>query len=531
MKGILATIVLVLAVACQVFAQAKPAAPAKEQYKGDEATKRRVEAAVRFLADDLLEGRGTPSRGLDTAALYLANELRAAGWQPGNADSYYQTYAVRTIFPQKTQYRISINGRELDPQKFVFVPFGMDPSRTPFRYDLVFAGYGIFAPERGVDDYAGVDLRGKASVALRGARWDFDPADPAASFADYDQIVGKAIHVAVRNGALLIYVSDEYEAPAESPPNEGVAVVRGLALLPTTIVPEFKGKPTFPVSPLLAITPPEFDRTLASIAGGTYREWKERLATQEHHARPLAASIEIKIQTEPEEGQARNVVGILRGIDPDLRDEWVVLTAHYDHIGYRQVPAGQDGIYNGADDNASGTAAVLEIARQLASGKPPRRSVLVLFTSGEDKGDLGSAYYSHHPFVPYDRVVLNINVDMVGRSRGAVNALATGCEEILARAVEIGRQTQVDVLSSSNPKGLDPPCCLDSYHFVRFSVPFIHFGTGSHADYHQPTDEADRIRFGELGRITGLIFGLADYYTQGGKRPSFKRPAWFLTPD
>jgi hypothetical protein len=492
----------------------------------DEATQRRVEAAVRFLADDLLEGRGTPSRGLDIAALYLANEVRAAGWQPGNADSYLQTYAVRTFSPQKTQYRISIDGRELDAQKFVFLPFGMDSSATPLRYDLVFAGYGVYAPERGVDDYAGVDLRGKASVALLGARWELDPAAVHA----YDRAAGKAVHVGVRNGALLIYVSEEFEAPVESPPSAEVAVLRGMTWLPISIVPEFKGKPTWGVPPLLVITPPEFDRTLASVAGGTYREWKERLEAQEHHARPLAASIEIKIRSEPEEGQAHNVAGILRGIDPGLRDEWVVLTAHYDHLGCRHVAAGQDAVYNGADDNASGTAAVLETARQLASGKPPRRSVLVLFTSGEEMGLLGSAYYALHPLVPNGHVVANINVDMVGRSTGAVAGLATGCEEIFSKAVEIGKQTHVDVLPDAHPTWR-LVYFVDSYHFARCSVPIIEYFTDIHSDYHQPSDKVDRIRFAELGRITEAISRLTDYYVQGGKKPSSERPAWFLTPD
>ena len=492
----------------------------------DEATQRRVEAAVRFLADDLLEGRGTPSRGLDIAALFLSNELRAAGWQPGNTDSYLQTYAVRTVSPQKTQYRVSINGRELDPQKFVFLTFGMDPSATPVRFDLVFAGYGVYAPERGVDDYAGVDLRGKASVALLGARWELDPAAVHA----YDRAAGKAVHVGVRNGAMLIYVSEEFEAPVESPPSAEVAVLRGMTWLPISIVPEFKGKPTWGVSPLLVITPPEFDRTLANVAGGTYREWTERLGAKEYHARPLAASVEIKIQTEPEEGQAHNVAGILRGVDPVLRDEWVVLTAHYDHLGCRQVPACRDVVYNGADDNASGTAAVLEVARQLASGKPPHRSVLVLFTSGEEMGLLGSAYYALHPLVADGHVVANINVDMVGRSTGAVAALANGCEEIFSKAVEIGKQAQVDVLPDAHPTWR-LIYFVDSYHFARCSVPFIEFFTDIHSDYHQPSDEVDRIRFGELGRITEAISRLTDYYVQGGKGPSSERPGWFLTPD
>lgn len=492
----------------------------------DDVSKRRAEATVRFLADDLLEGRGTPSRGLDIAALYLANELRAAGWQPGNGDSYFQTYAVRTFSPQETRYRISINGVELDPQKFVFLPFGMDPSRTPIKYDLVFAGYGVFAPERGVDDYADVDLRNKASVALLGAPWQLDPLAVHA----FDKALGKMVHVAVRNGALLVYVSEEFEAPAGSPPSAEVAVFREFSKVPMAFLPEFKGKLTIAGSSGLAITPTEFDRTLAKITGGTYAEWKQRLPSQKQRARPLAASIELRIETEPTESKAQNVVAVLRGSDPALQDEWVVLTAHYDHVGSREVPAGQDGIYNGADDNASGTAAVLEVARLLASSSAPRRSVMVVFTSGEDMGLLGSAYYSLHPLVSNDRIVANINADMVGRSTGTVHAIATGCDEIFTRAVELGKKSQIDVLPDSHPTWR-LVYFVDSYHFARFSIPFVQFMTEFHSDYHQPTDEAKLIQFEDLGRIIEAIYGLADYYAQGGKKPTFQRPAWFLTPD
>src|SRR4029453_11074596 len=133
---------------------------------------------------------------------------------------------------------------------------------------------------------------------------------------------------------------------------------------------------------------------------------------------------------------------MLRGSDPQLRDQWVVLTAHYDHLGRKDVPPGEDGIWNGADDNASGTAAILEIARTVARGPAPRRSLLVLFMSGEERGLLGSAYYSEHPLVPYDQVVLDLNVDMVGRSSGRVQGIAPNCEPLFAEPVAIGNQTQ-----------------------------------------------------------------------------------------
>ena len=154
----------------------------------------------------------------------------------------------------------------------------------------------------------------------------------------------------------------------------------------------------------------------------------------------------------------------------------------------------------------------------------------MLFTSGEEMGLLGSAYYALHPLVPNHHVVANINVDMVGRSTGAVAGLATGCEEIFSKAVEIGKQTHVDVLPDAHPTWR-LIYFVDSYHFARCSVPFIEYFTDIHSDYHQPSDEVDRIRFGELGRITEAISRLTDYYVQGGKRPSSERPAWFLTPD
>lgn len=487
-------------------------------------SKARVEAAIRFLADDLLEGRGTPGRGLDIAALYLANELRASGWQPANGDSYFQTYTVKHFNPYQTQYEISINGIPLDPSEFVFAPFGMDPSRTPMTYDLVFAGYGIFAPEKKMDDFSDVDISGKAVVSLFGAPWE---TDPNAAHA-YDKGFGKMVHATVRNGAIVVYVSEEFDSPWDSPPSVEVVIMRDYSRIPQLYIPEFEGKPICGMCPVLAVTPRAFDRVLAEVTGGTYVEWQENLPRQEHKARDIDGSLKISIKTQPQESKANNVVAVLPGKDPALRGEWVVLTAHYDHLGAQEVLPGQDGIWNGADDNASGTAAVLEIARRMAEGKPPKRSVLVVFTSGEELGLLGSSYYAKYPLVPEDKVVANINIDMVGRSDGTLQAITTGSEELFSQAVSVGEKNSITVLEDKHPTWR-VVYFIDSYHFARFNIPFVQFMTEFHEDYHQPSDEVSKIRFDELGRILEVMFEFSNSYAQGGKKPTFQRPEWFIT--
>ncbi len=488
----------------------------------DEVTSRHLEATIRFLSDDLLEGRGTPGRGLDVAALYIAEQLRAIGWAPGNGDSYFQTYSLKEYTPQETRYEVSINGVELNPEEFLVAGLGLDPAPSPFRYDLLLAGYGIAAPEHNIDDFEGLDVVGKAVVAFLGAPWELDRE----AIHAYDRAVGKAVQVRVRGGTLLIYVTDEFTTATDDPTSREIPFFREMAEVPNAFISASSGT----IPPILVTTPAAFDRSLASVAGGTYAEWKDRLAEGGRASLELAASVELKVATSPRESTARNVVAMLRGDDPELRDEWVVLSAHYDHLGAHAVPPGQDGIWNGADDNASGTAAVLEIARQLSAAAPPRRSVLVLFTSGEERGLLGSAHHSMHPLVPYDRIVANINVDMVGRSDGSVQAIAHGSDEMFSLAAEIGTKNGIVVRPDAHPSWR-LVYFLDSYHFARFDVPFVHFFTDLHEDYHQPSDEAERIRYEELGRILATMHELTRYFAQGGAKPSFSRPRWFLTPE
>jgi hypothetical protein len=481
-----------------------------------------VEAMIRFLSDDLLKGRGAPGQGCDIAALYLANELRAIGWEPASGDSYLQTFAIHDFFPQQAKYNISINGQKLSPDDFCFLPMGIDPVSTPKTYDMIFAGYGIYAPEKDVDDFEGIDIANKAVVSLLGAPWELDPH----GLFGYDMAIGKSVHVAVRQGGLLVYVTEELASDPEVTPSPEVGFFKGFAQSPIVTIPEFEGNPVSAIGPTLMITPSVFDKMLAQDAGGTYKEWREKLTKNEFKAKPLTTSMEIHIDVQPRESQTSNVVGVLRGTDPELKDEWIVLTAHYDHLGYFEAPEGEDGIFNGADDNASGTAAVLEIARRLAEGEPLRRSVLVALVTAEERGLLGSAYFAANSPIPYDSIILNINADMVGRSTGSVQAVTAGCDELFEKTAAIGKEQGIEVIPDPHPQWR-LTYFSDGYHFARFDIPSIFLFTDLHQDYHQPTDEIQFIRFEEMAKILDVMYTLTDFYAQGGEKTTCQRPVWF----
>lgn len=460
------------------------------------AMERRLRADVAFLAADELEGRGTPSRGLDLAALYLETQLRAAGVEPALSGSYRQSYRVGSYLPAQATVMVTVGGKRLDPADYVLLNFGRDPDRGPISLVAVEAGTGVVAEERNVDELAELDLKGKAVVVRKGAPW---PLDPDAVFGP-DRAIGKVMAATVRGAEMLVYVSGELDRADE-------AECRFFAEMKQAPVAFLR--PAGPghasaLSPVLVVRP-----EAASIKTGD--------------------RIEVSIWARVEEGRAANILGIVRGTDPRLSEEWVVFSAHYDHVGFRPAHEGEDGIWNGADDNASGTAAVLEIARQ-AAGRPGKRSVLVFFTSGEDRGILGSAWYAAAPLVPMDRIAAQFNLDMIGRSDGRVQAIAPLAPSLYKEAVSTGRRYRLEVIPDQQPSWR-VVYLTDLYHFARSGVPGIFLFTGTHADYHQVTDTADKIRYPELARITALAGEISRAYIDGAPRAPYERPAWFVTPD
>jgi hypothetical protein len=472
----------------------------------------RLSADVHFLADDALEGRGTPSRGLDGAAAYLESQLRLAGVQPAFPEGYRQWYRIGEYTPAQARVAVQIGGRPVPASGFVFLNFGRDPAPGPLDLELVNAGHGVVAEEKKVNQLDGLDLRGKAVIARKSADWELDRQ---AVFGP-DRAIGKLLASTARGSQLLVYVtSDLANAAADAEAgffaqmqNAAVGFVREPGLGPG-------GQPASALNPILLITPQALTAAL-----GSPPEKLPRGALQKR--------VRVQIDAKVRDGRASNVLGRIEGADPALRDQWIVLTAHYDHVGSHQVPAGQDGVWNGADDNASGTASALEVARRLALSRP-RRSVLVFFTSGEDRGLFGSAYYALKPAVPMDRVVANVNLDMIGRSQGQVQVIAHGAPAFFDKARELAARHKVEVVEDQQPLWR-VSYLIDSYHFLRFDVPAVFFFTGVHADYHQPSDTADKIRYAEMARIVDLATELTRHWADGAPRPSFTRPVWFLTP-
>jgi Zn-dependent M28 family amino/carboxypeptidase len=281
---------------------------------------------------------------------------------------------------------------------------------------------------------------------------------------------------------------------------------------------------------VMAITPAAFNRVLAGPAQGKYEYWKDSLARSSFSARPIPASLTISVKAVVRRESASNVVGIRLGTDPNLRNEWIVISAHYDHLGFKSVSEGEDGVWNGADDNGSGTSSVLELARLFSEAPALKRSMLILFTAGEDRGMLGSAYYVKHPVIPLDQVVADINIDMVGRSDGTLTAYTEGGPELFQLASAAGDRYGLRVTADQNPSWR-VLYFLDSYHFARFGVPFIELFTQMHTDYHQPSDEISLIHFEELTRITDIAFDIVRRLGDSSIRPTFKAPAWFVTPN
>jgi surface antigen len=471
----------------------------------------RLRADLFFLADDALEGRGTPSRGLDTAALYLETQLRLAGVRPGLPDGYRQSYRIGEYAPAQARLSLKIAGRAIASSDYVFLNFGRDPARGPIELELVHAGFGVVAEEKKVNDLEGLSVRGKAIIAQKGASW---PLEPGAVFG-WDRAMGKLLAAAARGAELLVYVSPDLDKPGDSEAgffaqmrNAPVGFVREAGLGPG-------GQPASALNPILIIKPAALGAALGTDLAKLPRG-------------PLGKKVEIQIQAQVADGRASNVLGRIEGTDPAMRDQWIVLTAHYDHLGSHAAPAGQDGIWNGADDNASGTTVVLEMARRLAA-QPGRRSVLVFFTSGEDRGIFGSAVYALRPAVPVDKTLVNINVDMVGRSEGKVQGIADGTPALFQKAIELGAQHGVQVIPDQQPHWRIS-YLTDCYHFLRLGVPAIEFFTGLHPDYHQPSDTADKIRYAEMSKILEVTTDLTRFYADGGARPEFRRPEWFLTP-
>lgn len=438
-------------------------------------------AHMAFLADDLLEGRGTGKRGHEIAARYLAAQFEALGLRPaGEKGTYFQRVPLREITVQPDDCAVVI--REHDAKSELkwgqdFVMLGnADSPDASVEAPVVFVGYGVRTPDGRYDDYAGADVKGKIVAVLYGA----PPALPSELRAHLSAWDGKLRaardHGAV--GAIVLWTPEEEKVfPWPS--------VVTMATFPSMHWLDRDGNPseTFPELKATAAL-----STLASEAlfKNTAKSWADVLrdaAASRPQSLALTVDMRLREASRHEAISSPNVMAVLPGSDPKLRDEYVVYSAHLDHLGIGQQVNG-DGIYNGAMDNASGCAALLVIADALKSlPKAPRRSILFLGVTAEEEGLLGSDYFAHFPTLPIHKVVADINMDEGGPPLYKFrDIVAYGAKDSSLGATVQREAARLGLKVSPDP---EPEQVLfirsDQYSFVRQGVPSVFIIGGTEA--------------------------------------------------
>ncbi len=483
-----------------------------------------------YLASDELEGRAVYAEGLGLAAGYVQTHLQAWGLSPrGDNGGFLQTVRVRSV---KTTNRSSITvqvGRESRTFKDgdgIFFPRFVGSKRT-FTVDRIeFAGYGVDAPGANYSDVAGKDYRG-AAVVFVGAS--------GPKVLD-DDLARRLL------GGRGRFLTDQMGAAAAIGPAQPASPPPGREGNSRQARPDFVTTQRLDrtISPS-ATANDAFLRFLFSRSPVKYDDLKKRAEGREALAGFRLEGVTITYNLDAGYEVLRtqvtqNIVAVLEGTDPELKNTYVAIGAHYDHVGYADTELGEDlkrpsppgrvtpgresdRIWNGADDDGSGTVAVMAIARAFAQGPRPRRSVLFVWHAGEERGLLGSRYFADYPTVPLDRIVAQLNIDMIGRNRDDKTSEANTLYLVGSDRIS----TELHDINRAANRVLDQPLTLDyemndpadpeqiyfrsdHYSYAAKGIPVIFFTTGMHPDYHANTDEVSKIEFPKLARVAQLVY-------------------------
>lgn len=456
-----------------------------------------------YLASDHLEGRGPETRGLDLAGRFIAEQYRKAGLlpAPGRSD-YFQTFEFNLGVkpePDRTGLNLGAGPLALGDD---FLPNTLTQRNVDFAGPIVFAGYGIESAGRNYNDFAGLDLKGKVALVLRYEPRNADGSSRFTGGAEWSEEAGLArkILAAQRHGATAVVLVNPPGTPAE----DALSPFAGRSTRGSISVPVVQVKRAA-VDAMLAA------RGLTSLADLA----RSIDATGRPASRELpSAAVTGSLYFQKHSAGVRNVVALLPGSGPRA-DEYVVVGAHYDHLGYGgsgSLLPGVRGIHHGADDNASGTTAVLTLARRLGAAETrPERSILFISFTVEEQGLIGSEYFVEHSPVPLGKIAYMLNLDMVGRLRNdTVLHGGEGTADTLKPLLSGALQGSGLAAKSFGEGGLGPS---DHSSFAQKKIPVLFLFTGLHPDYHRPTDTADKINYPGLQRVTDLaeklVFALA----------------------
>ncbi len=461
-----------------------------------------------FLASDSLKGRNTPSEGLDIAAEYIANNFKNFGLKPVG-ENYYQNFSlIITNLGSENHLKILKNGNINDFQiKQDFTPFEMT-ANAEVNAPLVFAGYGIKSKEHNYNDYQNVNVKDKIVLVLRHEPGEedstsiFDGKKPT----EYSNVSQK-VKTAIEEGAIgVLVVTDPLNHSNLTPrgfPWPSLSKTIPVESLPITLNLH---EPKVPVV--------QVGESIIQLIFGSVDSLKNIQAHIDSTLQPNSfefQNIEVNLKTSTilTEKNTKNVAAYVEGADKELRNEVVIIGAHYDHVGYkRNAEVDTDSIFNGADDNASGTSGMLAIAKAFSEMKnKPKRTVLFLAFAGEEKGLLGSKYYVNFPLFPIEKTVAMLNLDMIGRNHiDSVFILGASHSPDLFKIVEEENKNINFHLITSDGYFVGGS---DHASFYRRNIPVIFFFTGEHSDYHKVSDHAELIDIKKLTKVSRLAFRTA----------------------
>jgi len=476
-------------------------------------TRGELEAHVGHLADDGLAGRRAGTPGAERAARYVVRAFKAAGLEaPSNYPAYLQSFQFAIGVELGRENRLIL--QHGDRRVTVFEP-GRD--FLPLAGSLadrvvqpvVFAGYGISAPEMDYDDYAGIDARGKVVMVLRYAPGGDDPAGRFGRFLSERY---KAATAAAHGARAILFVSgpatDEIDRliPFQMDAEPGSLGIVALSVSQTV------------------------GQRIAGMGGGDLAHWQREIdGSLEPKSRTvLDAVVNLRTDLRPRTRTTHNVIGIVEGHDPDLASQAVVVGAHYDGLGLggagslEPVPGE---VHNGADDNASGVAALIELAQHFSfRANRPARSIVFVAFGAEEEGMLGSAHYVSHPVVPLPGVTAMINMDMVGRLRDELIVYGVGSSEAWPDLLQKANE-DIHIALRLMAEGHGPS---DHAPFYLRQVPVVAMFTGVHEDYHRASDDADLLDYTGLTRVTSFVRQLVGRLAGTGERPTFRPSAYEL---
>jgi peptidase M28-like protein len=503
-----------------------------------------IRGDMRFLADDALEGRGTATRGHELAAKYMATRWEGMGLQPaGDNNTYFQSVPVRSLRTDvaKSTLAIARHGTPLSLTSHVDFIIEPDPVAFDVSVDapVVFAGFGVTAPDQQYDDYKSLDVKDKIVALAQGA-----PNFPSSIKAHYSswEIKGK---IAADHGAVgVIAIFD--------PVSEGMypfaKFVRDL------VNPEFRwldkeGHPNdyLPQIKAVALLSIPATRQLFEGSGHSADEIFAGVKNGKLSAFPLPVTAKIHVVTESKDLHSPNVVAKLEGSDPTLKGEYLVYTAHLDHLGVGE-PIQGDAIYNGALDNASGSATILEVAQAFARMNPrPRRSILFVSVTGEEAGELGSEYFAQYPTVAKHSIVADINIDQVFMLYPLADVIAFGAEHTSLESAIQRAAKRMGIVESPDPMPEQVVFIRsDQYSFVKQGIPAVMPSPGFKSSdpnkkafdiamkwmdetYHSPQDDMDQpnLDFDAAAKFARFTFLCGYYVTQDPSRPAWNKGDFF----